>query len=73
MLYYIKEANSMLRFMNFKKRRKRKYEQKKPFPDCVGLHVSDIRIITSPHSSNGFCKFCRNSLMRYDIINQVIL
>ena len=59
----------MLRFMNFKKRRKRKNEQKKSFSDCVGLHVSDIRIITSPHSSNGFCKFHHNSSMQQDITN----
>ena len=59
MLYYVKEANSMLRSMNFKKRRKRDKgtrKKKKASPYCLGVHVSDIRVITSPHSSNGFCK-----------------
>ena len=45
--------------MNFKKRRKGKkgVRKKKKAPAyCLGVHVSDIRVITSPHSSNGFCK-----------------
>ena len=58
MLYYVKEVNSMLRSMAFKKKRKEKMfrTKAKGSPDCLGVHVSDIRVVTSPHSSNNFCK-----------------
>ena len=68
MLYYVKEANSMLRSMNFKKRRKSNRGGKKTHEStrCLGVHVSDIRIVTSPHSSHGFCKIiCKSDFIIY--------
>ena len=39
MLYHVKEANVMLRRQDF---------NRDGISDCVGVHVSDIRVVTSP-------------------------
>ena len=65
MLYYVKEVNSMLRSMAFKKKRKEKMfgSNAKASPNCLGVHVSDIRVVTSPHSSNNF----RKKILDFDL------